>query len=508
MGANRIRALSLAAASVFGCSTTTNDTDQTFLIPGGWDQNGYWNSTFTPFVPASSPAWSGPGQPYETFNANNHLSLVARASASACAATTAISIRGARFEDGIGIGPRIWLDANQRWLALGESVTYAATLRNDAGWSIPVTITATRLRDLSVQGVASIVSPTYGVTLARDSDCVWQPLGVNQLGPVPMVTTTTARFAAAPGAYAFYKTYYGGQDHTEAVPAKVMVNAGLLQPMPGEVDDFYQTCATGRAVPAATVLFNASYAFSAMTWLDVIGSATLDTGVQMTVPGQRVRVHMLVDNETICRRRGFPGQVVLRLDPPSGNSDPTSIDVIQVDDTAYLGTDKPVTVGHHSLQGTSTMRSSAWLSTSTDPDRNAYHSMKEHNVQVSHVGAVTGRVASWRQAVTVLTATNFMTSAARARVIAAAVTPQTPGGPLPGHLEEPAEQSQTMDTCGNGYCWTETATTCPVDCAPPMTPGGMDGGLVDAPMPDAGVHDAWTAIDAVDGPSPSFDAAP
>src|SRR5205085_11231737 len=128
----------------------------------------------------SSPGWPGPRLVHETFNANNHMSLAPRSSASPCAATTAVSIRGARFENGVGIGPRIWLDASARWLAPGESVTYAATLRNDAGWSIPVTITARRLQDLSVQGVANIVSPTYGVTLARDADCASQPLGVNQ----------------------------------------------------------------------------------------------------------------------------------------------------------------------------------------------------------------------------------------------------------------------------------------------------------------------------------------
>src|SRR5207244_13124414 len=116
---------------------------------GGWAQTGYCSCTLTAFVPAGSPGWPGPRLVHETFNANNHMSLAPRSSASPCAATTAVSIRGARFENGVGIGPRIWLDASARWLAPGESVTYAATLRNDAGWSIPVTITARRLQDLS-----------------------------------------------------------------------------------------------------------------------------------------------------------------------------------------------------------------------------------------------------------------------------------------------------------------------------------------------------------------------
>ena len=151
------------------------------------------------------------------------------------------------------------------------------------------------------------------------------------------------------------------------------------------------------------------------------------------------------------------GRQVAGLRPPyPSDPNPTSIDVVQVDDTAFVPTDKPVTTGHHAMQGTSSVRLNAWLSTSVDPDRYAYQSMKDSKVRASRVGSVNGFVLSWQQLVSALGASTNGTSA-KARMIAAAVTPPAAS---PDYFESPAEQTQMMDWCGSGYCWgTETAAT-------------------------------------------------
>lgn len=515
MGARSRHTLAAALLGApFACSSSSEDNDPFALgPPGGWDQNGYWNSTFTPFVPASSPDWPGPRLAHETFNANNHLVIDPRSSASPCHTTTPVTIRGSRFEADVGIGPSIWREDEQRWLLPGESVTYSATLRNDAGWSMPVTFSVVRMQDLSVESIEGIVSPTFDVTMTRDSDCAAAHLGINQIGPVPRVTTHTAQLDAATGSYAFYKTYFAGQERTEAVPAKVMVNAGLLQPLGEEPDDLYETCDTHRPVAASAVLFNASYALAAMTWSDVVGSQTLDTGVQMTVPGQRVRIHLLAHGERVCYRQWFPGREIVRLAPPDfGEPDPTLIDVVQVEEPAFLAGEQPVTAGHHALHGRSYTRTQAWLSASADPDRFTYRSMRDTRVRATRVDWLNGTVGSWGEVKQLLAAT-LATGARRAALVAAAETAPVGGTPPSGYLEEPADQSRANDWCGNGYCWSgETPATCPVDCAPPPPPmpSPADAGMTDAPI-DAGVdamNDA--AIDApaeagTDGPTPAFD---
>ncbi len=435
---------------------------------GGWDQNdAVWDEKSAALAPTTSPLWGAPPQGAGTFNALNNIAFDVSLAPSPCAATAEVDIHGSRVNGAEATAPNLWLRGQGRYLAPGETTHFTATMRNDAGWSKPVTIEATRMHDLQVAGLEEHRVPIFDVVV-HDDLCLPTALGKVQIGPVPsLAVSPVTHFAPAAQSFGLFQTYWDTQ--RAAIISKLIDNAVILVAMGNEPDDFYEGCNSHNPIPSREVLFEAAYALSAMIWVEANGNPLLSTGVLMTARGQPVRLHVLYEGEPVCYRQLFPGLPVERLGPPGPEDlslNPTSIDVVQFSDRALLPGERAVSAAHHGMQGSDTRREAEYLRTSTNSSKYTFKARRDARIANAMIGGRNGRVDSWADLVARVATPPTTISPPRAGLLAAAVTATIAP---PGHLEEPMDTTLAADVCGNLVCGPGEAGWCS-DCAPPPPP--------------------------------------